>query len=192
MTDYIEHHVASARTIVFAFASADTRHFEWGITLSALPVSYVLIRDGTDHWYTRGIAGWGDFHDSVRRINRIAEPYDRTIALGTSKGAYGALLYAAYALLDEVIAISPVSNRAAYLHPFSEFMDLCEVYRTRPPVWLRSFVSDGNGCHDDLHQATRLGQGSVCRIPGHDHDKLARHMVNTGIIKELLTCASTC
>lgn len=201
MIDYEEHHLVASPVCVFAFASGDTREFEWGGTLKRLGVAYVLLRDSGRQWYARGIPGFGDFHDSVRRIRAMAEPYERTVALGLSTGSYGALLYGAHAGLDEVIAISPVTGKGEDVHPdipprFHHlvkhydgdplFDDLKPLYRTSPRTWVRAFVSDGRGCDIDYEMAKRIGIRDIFRISGYSHDGLAAHMRDAGIIKELI------
>jgi hypothetical protein len=53
-------------------------------------------------------------------------------------------------------------------------------------VWVRAFISDGDGCEVDLEVAARIGCKDIFLIPGHEHKDLGAVMRDSGAIRELL------
>lgn len=204
MTDF-EEHLAPSPTLVFAFSSSrgdygDLPRYEFGASLREMGLAYVLLRDSTEGWWQRGVAGIGDIDDVAAYMRRIMQIYPRSVALGLSSGAYAALLFGQRAPTHEVLALSPVTGQGGSVYPDFHPMhhhrvrdepgrpviDIKDEYRDGPRARVRVFVGDQPGTDLDRQMALRAGLTDVTLVPGSDHAGLARAMRDRGMLRELL------
>jgi hypothetical protein len=107
---------------IVAFSSRGARHFNYHNILDSIPASKLLVRDPSDCWYNAGIPGVGDTVDQI--AERLREELEamgakRVFTVGSSMGAYAAILFgclvgaeramafAPQTLLDPMFALSP-------------------------------------------------------------------------------------
>lgn len=84
--------------------------FEFLKVVDGFGVKKVFLRDRHRSWYHQGVDGVGTTIDAVAgSLARLVADNDvrRTVALGNSAGAYGALLFGHLLAVDEVHAFSP-------------------------------------------------------------------------------------
>lgn len=200
MRDVYECHAATSEICVIAFSTHGAKEFEWRRSLNDLGVSYVLVRDTSERWYTEGVSGIGGQEEVATFLHNVTRNYKRRIALGLSSGAYGALLFGAKIPAHEIIAISPVTvlghsvahefepqwrRRLGLSPPLSRDLDLRPLYTNGSRRTVRAFVSDGDGAELDARMCELIGVAPTL-ISGHSHAKLARHMVDAGMIRDLI------
>lgn len=202
IANFAEHLNYPGDTVVVAFASGAMDHPEWGATLRRLEVPHVLCWDATGRWYQDGVPGMDGRDETANQL--AGWPANiRTVALGTSGGAYGALLYGLLAGMDEVIAISPVTGNgqaaiedfgAEWEHrldgdPGNDLLDLKTLYRgaSRHPK-ATAFYSDGDGTELDRGMIYRLPleEYNVTLVPGFSHAGLAKGLRDRGTIARAL------
>lgn len=189
----IEEHLAGREKLVVAFSSRPDR-FEWGRTLHGFGLDHVLLRDNTERWWRHGVTGVGDLWDVVAYIERLSCRYAWTKTLGLSSGSYGALLYGHLALVDEVIAVSPLTGKGDAIkaefepqwhhriehgpeHP--PVLDLRRLFRGHPACAVTAFVSDGEGTELDAQMCRRICV-TPREVPGHSHSLLGRALRDSG------------
>lgn len=196
MADY-EEHLNGSENIIVAFAGGAQTEFEFGSTLEALGVSYVLMRDRTGRCHGHGVTGLGDLFATLEYIRWLSmRNFNRVTTLGLSLGAYAALLYGQLAPVDRTIAISPVTGRELdgfapeWHHRLTgagaEMADLRQYFPNGPMPQTVAFVSDGSGTELDMQMAQRIGITDIRLIMGYSHADLARGLRDTGILQEVL------
>lgn len=196
MEDYRER-FRDTKTCIVTFSTSDgwhiplVPHFEFEGILSDLGVSYVLMHDSSDNWYSKGVPGLGDQRATAIYINHLKRRYPRVITVGVSYGSYGSLLYGQLAHTHESVAISPVTTIGApalevfeprWHHRIMSKLDLdLRPYFVGGPIpRTRAFITDGDGAELDWTMANILGIKDIEMIPGHTHGSLAKHMRDTG------------
>lgn len=202
MPDYTEN-LLDTETCVVTFATGDgwhlpgVPHFEFGNLLRKLDVSYVLMRDGSDAWYSDGVVGLGNAKQTAEYISHLAARYMKVVTMGVSYGSYGALLYAQTAHVGESIVVSPVTVlgtqakaefdekwRHRIDHPRD--LDLKPLFPKGPLSKCVAFITDGDGAELDAHMARRLQIEDIRLIPGQTHGSLAKYLRDHGYFEALL------
>jgi len=128
--------------------------------MSGAPLNKVLLRDPANAWYQRGLPGLGADIDAVaarlgEAIAAIAPK--KTVFIGQSMGAYGAIMFGALLQVDTILAFGPLSffdpvSALAY-HDRRWLASMLEVYQSPPPVMHRDLVAlfRAHGTRPDLH-----------------------------------------
>lgn len=94
-------------TLIVAFGSMDAR-FEFRGLTEGLPCAKMYIRDPNQAWYHGPFKTISENIDGLARyIQGNVDKYDRAIALGSSGGAYAALLFGFLCKMDTVHAFAP-------------------------------------------------------------------------------------
>ncbi len=196
MIDF-EEHLGASKRLVIAFAGGPQNAYQWGGTLKRLGLSYVLIRDSTQHYNHHGIQGIGGRYDVIDYIRDLFGRSDTLTTIGVSSGAYPALLYGQLAQVDEVIAISALTSRQADgFNPADHHLivdlanpdvELLHHFPNGPIPRVKAFISDGDGTRLDRQMIERIGVKDITVVPGYSHADLARGMRDKGLIQELLT-----
>jgi hypothetical protein len=88
-----------SRRMVVTFAAfpgrQPVRHFAFFTMLAEIDVKAAFLRDHHEAWYHRGVVGIGDGVDAVAAfLSDLATKAEEVVMLGTSSGAYAALLFA--------------------------------------------------------------------------------------------------
>lgn len=195
MVDF-EEHLNDTGRLVIAFAGGPQNRYQWGKTLESLGVSYILIRDSTQHYNHYGVQGIGNQAAVASYIFQFV--INRKVTtIGVSSGAYPALLYGQLAAVHEVIAISALTSRQAngfdpadhhlIVDPANPEVELLPYFKSGPIPLVRAFISDGDGTRLDRQMIERIGVKNVTVVPGYSHADLARDMRDLGMLKELLS-----
>ena len=209
MSDVFEH-LIPAQICVVAFASGggefskDVPHFEFGNSLKAYGVAYVLLRDSTDFSCQYGIKGIGDRNTVATYILQLSGRYDRVILIGLSVGAMTAILYSELVgEMVEVLALSPYtslgSNPDAVFGPgwrdrvpnwvnypiLTDLVNLIEPSKG-PRAKVTAFYSDGADTAADKWHADRIGIRKIVFVPGASHAGLGKLMRDNGMLKQLI------
>lgn len=198
------------RTCVVTFATSDgwhiplVPHYEFEGVLHDIGVSYVLMFDSSDNWYSKGIPALGDEIRTARYINHLKSRYPNVVTIGVSYGSYGSLLYGQLAKVHHSIAISPVTTIGEpakkildqrwhhRISPSKLDLDLRPYFLNGPNPNTKVFITDGDGAELDYIMAKYIGlqDTDIETIPGHTHAGLAKHMRDTGryerMFKEML------
>lgn len=197
-------------TCVVAFASGGgdfsegVPHFEFGRSLAAMNLSYVLFRDSTHCNCHHGVKEIGDRNAVAWFVKSLKQRYPRIVTLGLSSGSYGALLYGQLAEVDECIALSPYTLFPPHPEtgeywcppdltqwdlpsppPPGEY-DLERFFPNGPIPRTRTFLSDGDGTGLDRNMAERIGIWDITLVPGTSHAGLGKLMRDNGMLKHLL------
>jgi pimeloyl-ACP methyl ester carboxylesterase len=110
---------AGSETAIVSFSAngGGRKHFHFFRLLEPVPeISKLLVRDPNDSWYNAGLPGVGDTIEEIAdRIElEVAElGAKRTIAIGSSMGAYAAILFGCLIGAERVVALAPQT----YLDP---------------------------------------------------------------------------
>lgn len=181
-------------TVVFAFSSRPG-HYEFGKTLRSLGVAHVLFQDGGEGWYQNAAPAAADY------FRATAAGYQRSVALGLSKGAYAALMFGHLTPVSEIIALSPVTGVGDDVHPdFDEkwffrvhhapnkepIMDLKPLFARGTRARVQAFVGNGVGTELDAGMAERIGVRDIEVVEGADHASVARVLRDNGWLARLI------
>jgi hypothetical protein len=181
--------------------------------MAGAPLNKLLLRDPANAWYQRGLPGVGADIDAVaarlgEAIAAIAPK--KTVFIGQSMGAYGAIMFGALLGADTILAFGPLSFfdpvLAVTYHDRRWLASMLEVDRDPPPVMHRDLTAlcracgtkpdlqvvfgtrpdagaSESTCLDVLH-AMRFAALPNCRIepyPAAGH-AVVKHLIDTGQI----------
>ena len=196
MVDFEEHLKSSGRLII-AFAGGPQNRYQWGKTLESRGVSYVLIRDSTQHYNHYGVLGIGTQQDVIDYIRCfVMLDKGKVSTIGVSSGAYPALLYGQRARVNEIVVFSALTSRQAdgfdpadhhlIVDLANPDVELLPFFKQGPIPRVQAFISDGPDTRLDRQMIERIGITPVV-VPGFAHGELARGMRDLGMLKELLS-----
>lgn len=97
-------------TAILAFSSRGARHFNYYNVLEPFPASKLLVRDPSDCWYNAGVPGVGETVDQI--AERLREELGamgakKVFTIGSSMGAYAAILFGCLVGAERVMAFAP-------------------------------------------------------------------------------------
>lgn len=211
-------HLIHAKTCVVAFASGGgdfsegVPHFEFGRSLEAMGVAYVLLRDSTGFSCQYGIDGIGPRAAVVAYLKILIMSYPRVMLIGLSVGALTALMYgqlisegplgSTMRVYDpEIIAMSPYTSlgdnpnavfgegwetRCPFPTDVPMLINLQPIFPNGPIPRVRAFISDGDGTSEDRHHAERIGITDITLVPGASHSGLGKLMRDNGMLRQLI------
>jgi hypothetical protein len=112
--------------------------------MTGAPLNKVLLRDPANAWYQRGLPGIGsDIEAVAARLGEAVAAIKpkKTVFIGQSMGAYGAIMFGALLEVDTILAFGPLSffdpvSAVAY-HDRRWLASMLEVDRSPPPVMHR-------------------------------------------------------
>ena len=186
-------------------------------TLSGTPINKLLLRDPANAWYQRGLPGVGaDIASAAARLRDLiaAVAPKKTVFIGQSMGAYGAIMFGALLDVDTILAFGPLSFfdpvSAITYHDrrwlpvmlnvdqdpppmmYRDLPALCRARGTKPD--LRVFFGtrpDANASEStglDVLHAMRFAALANCRVqpfPASGH-AVVQYLIDTGQIDALL------
>lgn len=201
-------HLKATDTCVVAFASgggefsAGLPHFEFGNSLEAMGVSYVLMRDSTGFSCQYGITGIGDRDAVCRYVDRLMALYPRVMTIGLSVGAMAALMYGQLVSVHEMVVLSPFTSlggnpdavfgadwraRCPFRVDVPLLIDLTSIFPRGPCPRTTAYISNGPDTEQDRFHAERIGITNITLIPGASHSGLGKLMRDNGMLQKAIT-----
>ena len=101
--------------LFICFAGRASGGFEWNNLTKALKIKKLLLHDTKDHWYLFGMNG-NNFQSGVNEVSSFLQQeikkanIKKVITVGSSMGAYAALVYGCLLGVSNILAISPMTN----------------------------------------------------------------------------------
>lgn len=199
VSDFFEHVLPGAERTIVAFAGGPQNVFQFGRTLNRINASYVLLRDTSQRYYVDGVLGIGGRDQMIAYLRALPN----VTTIGVSSGSYAALLYGQIALVQRMLAISPLTGRdvddfdpkwhSQIVDPNQpDIPDLRQFFLPGGPVPVTTaFVSDGEATELDRQMATRIAIPHIVTIRGYAHRHLAQGMRDRGMLDKLLAAAPT-
>lgn len=133
--------------IFFSGSSTPDHEFRWWKIANRISASAILVNNGPNEWYQRGIDGLGGSVDEVASTFRAwADHLDATriYTIGTSMGGAGALIYGAK--LDAKTLAFAAETRTDF--PWGNVQRLMDKTFVPPHGELRSMIAQSKGCVD--------------------------------------------
>lgn len=189
-------------TITFiSYNQKRTKTNDWGI-VEKYNTDILHTRDYHNRWYLTGIANIStDVDSTVKFFNKYVGKYNRIVFIGSSMGAYAALLYGWLVSHDnkEIHAFVPqvkldkndvkgnwwTNNKVRdeiepYISDYDrKYMELHKVIE--PPE--NTFIYYGNKCDADIYQSDMIS----CKKVGFDFDShhLPHYLLKNGYLTEI-------
>ncbi|MCA8321014.1 hypothetical protein [Burkholderia cepacia] len=118
MTDimWIKENLFDSECLIVALTSynaddSKSNSFDFSSLIGSGDFSTILLKDLSNSWYTQGLEGVGSTHEEViRYLTPIRSRYKRTLFIGDSMGAFGAILLGSRLGADKIIAMSPQTS----------------------------------------------------------------------------------
>lgn len=99
--------------LLICFSGRRSGEFEWVNITEGLKAKKLFLRDMKDHWYLFGLDGNTLGPDNLVSFLKEEIKLSKTskvITIGASMGAYAAILYGCLLNVNDILAISPMSN----------------------------------------------------------------------------------
>lgn len=182
-----------SRRLLVVFSAANAVNFTFFKNTESLDCDRLFIRDPfLNAWYQKGFLGQTGLDHSLSVLREIAHGYDHVTMVGSSMGAYAAIVFGIMLDVDEVLAIGPQTLlNAAYsrsppkavklLHPaIDPFLTQDRKTRVNMLVGLLDGV--------DFFNISRLPQEAsfdIYSFPEEDHF-LPKRLAENGVLTEAI------